>query len=801
MKTLLCVLTLFVSGHTLAQQFDVKYSLDLPDTLSFHDVEWVDADSDGLPDVLAFALNAEGEAVIFGFRNDGNLQLQYSHHVSTGFREMAWLVTDLDGDNLMDVLISGTRNGQPMTSALINSGNASFSAHDIRPLAADVIRIADFNQDGFRELLLSGSRSGPFLHILEQQSSGWITAHDSIAIAASSVDVLDIDADNDLDFFVTGRNEAGAIVSDLFYNQEDFYFTRESISPALYGTTACADLDHDGRFDVLVAGKDADNRNHLMSLYNDGSGFMPDDTLTPVAAPEIFAADLNSDGVCDISLLGVGATGDTVNVVLTGQPILHTGVVTQAFGDREHDGDLDLLQLTRNSAGYGLRILENVTATKNLPPVKPAMPVVANIFDRLFMYWENSSDDRTPAHSITYDVSLHSTGQSLMIPDYDLISGQRLKAAHGNNGARNYVLIRTSAPGPVSFDIQAVDNALHAGPGSICKGSGGSGAGLCSAVETMSVQACRNERVTLGSGVDALWFSFSDGFLADTSNLVFDFQEPDTIFSLTPGEECAHIKVYTLTRGGTVLKKEEMAQTVCEGTVLRLGVEGGWAAVTWSSATHGFLTSEDSIVFAATAPDTIKVSVADDAGCGVERSTVLKISKPVIDVLHDTFQILKGESATLHVSGGSDYAWFPSTGLDDPQSSDPVASPSATTEYTVVVKDSTGCAASAHITVIVEATAFVPNLFTPNRDGSNDALKLYGLEQVSGFSFTIFDREGRKVYQTNSIADAVNSGWNGMSGGVDQPPGVYFWNVEGETPAGNRLQLNGKNSGSIVLLR
>ena len=103
--------------------------------------------------------------------------------------------------------------------------------------------------------------------------------------------------------------------------------------------------------------------------------------------------------------------------------------------------------------------------------------------------------------------------------------------------------------------------------------------------------------------------------------------------------------------------------------------------------------------------------------------------------------------------------------------------------------------------VLVEETAFVPNLFTPNHDGKNDLLKIYGLGQVSSFTFTIYNREGNRVYHTENVLDAITQGWNGTAGGVEQPGGVYYWSVTGQTLAGKALQLNGRKSGSIVLLR
>jgi hypothetical protein len=47
--------------------------------------------------------------------------------------------------------------------------------------------------------------------------------------------------------------------------------------------------------------------------------------------------------------------------------------------------------------------------------------------------------------------------------------------------------------------------------------------------------------------------------------------------------------------------------------------------------------------------------------------------------------------------GGSEiyqYAWTPVDGLDDPNSPDPIANPTVTTEYTLTITDSEGCVVS-----------------------------------------------------------------------------------------------------------
>jgi gliding motility-associated-like protein len=146
------------------------------------------------------------------------------------------------------------------------------------------------------------------------------------------------------------------------------------------------------------------------------------------------------------------------------------------------------------------------------------------------------------------------------------------------------------------------------------------------------------------------------------------------------------------------------------------------------------------------------------------------------------------------------WQWSPASGLSNNTIPNPQATPSTTTEYILTGTDSVGCSASAKVNVVVQENAFVPNLFTPNGDGKNDNLMIYGLSSTSEFKFRIFNREGSLVYETEDVGQASSTGWNGFVQGTRQPSGVYYWRVDGETPTGDKLMLNGKLTGSILLV-
>lgn len=74
----------------------------------------------------------------------------------------------------------------------------------------------------------------------------------------------------------------------------------------------------------------------------------------------------------------------------------------------------------------------------------------------------------------------------------------------------------------------------------------------------------------------------------------------------------------------------------------------------------------------------------------------------------------------------------------------------------------------------VISQAIVPNVFTPNGDGDNDLLKIPGIDPTANFYMIIYNRWGRKVFESE------NNGtfWDGtINGGAEAADGVYFFEV------------------------
>ena len=87
---------------------------------------------------------------------------------------------------------------------------------------------------------------------------------------------------------------------------------------------------------------------------------------------------------------------------------------------------------------------------------------------------------------------------------------------------------------------------------------------------------------------------------------------------------------------------------------------------------------------------------------------------------------------------------------------------------------------------------FIPNSFTPNGDGLNDVLRVYG-NSIREMRFMIFNQWGEKIFESRS----QSASWNGQYGQKVQPSGVYMYVCDIVLTDGRKLQ----RKGSVNLIR
>ncbi len=189
--------------------------------------------------------------------------------------------------------------------------------------------------------------------------------------------------------------------------------------------------------------------------------------------------------------------------------------------------------------------------------------------------------------------------------------------------------------------------------------------------------------------------------------------------------------------------------------------------------------SSNSILVSPTSNTTFYVTSTNRSGCIIKDTiyvTVDSLTALNINVFADNTSIYNGDSTQLHVTpSGYTYLWLPN-GIENNTSQNPIVYPTITTTYTVLLTSANGCVRTGNVTINVleikcgEPDIYLPNAFTPNKDGENDILFIRG-NTIKEVELKIYDRWGEKVFETTKQV----IGWDGTYKGKLVEPGVFVY--------------------------
>ena len=239
-------------------------------------------------------------------------------------------------------------------------------------------------------------------------------------------------------------------------------------------------------------------------------------------------------------------------------------------------------------------------------------------------------------------------------------------------------------------------------------------------------------------------------------------------------------------------------QTICVGSSAQLNASGG-SIYSWSPT--AFLTAANIPNPVSVKPtDNIRyvVTVKDILGCpkAVKDTMILYVAKIKADAGPRDTSVVLGQPLQLGASGSTNYAWTPTTWLNNPSISNPISLPQNNIEYVVRVSNAAGCFDTDTILVKVfkvKPDLYVPNAFTPNGDGNNDIFRPIAIGMKSIDNFQVYNRWGQMLYS----GTGNGAGWDGTFGGKGQEAATYVWYAEGVDYLNNKI----KRKGTVVLIR
>ncbi|HLP36927.1 gliding motility-associated C-terminal domain-containing protein [Lacibacter sp.] len=297
---------------------------------------------------------------------------------------------------------------------------------------------------------------------------------------------------------------------------------------------------------------------------------------------------------------------------------------------------------------------------------------------------------------------------------------------------------------------------------------------------------------TSDNGVSGTW---SPSTVSNTANGTYTFTPTAGV--------CATTQTFTVTVNPIVTPTFSFGTTasICVGAAVQAlpttsvnNITGTWTPATVSSATAG------TTIYTFT-PTAGQCAVAQTYT--VEVSTVPTVTVPANITVNDG-TLVPATNFTITPAGAS-VTWTnsnPAIGLaasgtgNVPQFT---ATNSGNTDITAtitVTPRNNGCIGTPRTyTITVKALdkgVFVPNVFSPNNDGKNDRVMIYG-NYINKVEMRIFNQWGQQVAFLNS----QTQGWDGTHKGKPQPVGVYVYALRAVMTDGRTVDLKG----SITLVR
>ncbi|MBR9921513.1 MAG: hypothetical protein GYB31_11800 [Bacteroidetes bacterium] len=220
------------------------------------------------------------------------------------------------------------------------------------------------------------------------------------------------------------------------------------------------------------------------------------------------------------------------------------------------------------------------------------------------------------------------------------------------------------------------------------------------------------------------------------------------------------------------------------GSLEITNIVGGLAPYIYSI--DGGVTFSTEPLFENLPPDSYEVVVQDATGEEVENIEVIFNPQDIEIALETEVELELGDSYQLNLFTNippgdiQSIEWSPATGLSCTDCPNPIATPVVGTVYTVLITDINGCTEEAQVEFRVESTEsiYIPNVFTPDDDGTNDLFMIYAkdgtVRQIN--TFLVFSRWGETVFRgTNFQPNDPAYGWDGMHRGKPMNPAVFAY--------------------------
>lgn len=294
-------------------------------------------------------------------------------------------------------------------------------------------------------------------------------------------------------------------------------------------------------------------------------------------------------------------------------------------------------------------------------------------------------------------------------------------------------------------------------------------------------------------------YSWSGNVAGSDESLADDLQPGTYAVTVTDVEGCQDSVSYTIGEPEAItFSVLPIEEPLCFGELTPVLIDTAFGGTSNSINDFTFSVNNDGFripvgqVGSAFAGDVV-VTVFDSVGCPASQTFNVNQPPPILVDLPEEIIIELGDSLTQLnpiVSPAGDvyaYQWTPGEFLSSDTVRNPTIFPFESDEYTLTVTNANGCQAFADIFVEVDANrnVYIPNAFSPNRDGRNEDFRIFACQGVRVVNTVkVFDRWGGLVYENENLPPNCLDGiqlWDGTrNDGKAVSPAVFVYMIEVE---------------------
>ena len=312
--------------------------------LRYSSVAWADYTNDGKQDLLIAGMDLNGFVFTKLYTNQSNNLSESSSQTVVAIRNGSVDWGDFDGDGVPDLAAMGLdANGLQSTKVFKNQNGLLIESSTISlpQLSLGDVAWGDYDQDSNLDLAISGW-DGDWNAVLKVYRNDALrgTLEEAATLTVGGQGVVgdiawgDYDNDGDLDLAIAGRDEFTSISTTVFVNTGGVFAAaiEPSLIGALNGTVTWGDVNGDAKLDLLVTGEKADGT-LLTALYTNSGAANTAPTAPTLAKPFITSKGIEfrwapgSDAETSTNMLTynlrLGTTsggGDVVAAASVGQP-------------------------------------------------------------------------------------------------------------------------------------------------------------------------------------------------------------------------------------------------------------------------------------------------------------------------------------------------------------------------------------------------------------------------------------------------------------------------------------------------